>query len=90
MQVDNQYMIPNYYTQDPMRQRLTQLEAAQMPYQMQPYSMPTQRTPQMYPQIKTGRCIGESILPISRICPVKKGRSRQSASIMAEMTSFLI
>lgn len=52
--MNEQYMLPNYYTQDPMRQRLTQLEAAQIPYQMQPYSMPTQRTPQMYPQI---RCI---------------------------------
>lgn len=51
--MDNQYMFPNYYTQDPMRQRLTQMEAAQMPYQMQPYSMPTQRTPQMYPQIRS-------------------------------------
>lgn len=35
--------------------------------------------PHKNPQRRTGRCIGESILPIFGICPVKNGKIRQRA-----------
>ena len=51
--MNEQYMLPNYYSPDPMRQRLTQLEATQMPYQLPQYQAQPQRPPQMYMTIRS-------------------------------------
>ncbi len=40
--------------------------------------------PHKYPANNTGICIGESILPICGIWPVKNGSNMQSAKHMAE------
>ena len=43
-----------------------------------------QGQPQIKPQSKTGICIGQSIEPISGICPVTKGRTHARAKNNAE------
>ena len=44
--------------------------------------------PHTKPHSSTGKCIGDSMLPISGICIVKKGSTMHSARNMAENTSL--
>ena len=46
--------------------------------------------PQINPHKSTGICIGESIFPISGICPVKNGSTRQRARHMPARQSFFV
>jgi hypothetical protein len=50
--------------------------------------------PQINPQSNTGICIGQSIEPISGICPVRKGKTyaiakNKAANIIFKTESFL-
>ena len=49
--------------------------------------------PYCQPQIKahrnTGRCMGSNMLPISLICPVKKGSTKPMARNIAASSRFL-
>lgn len=54
-----------------------------------PTSSP-QGAPQKNPHKSTGMCIGQSILPICGICPVKNGITNAKAKNMADKVIFLI